>query len=141
INTYDENGNILQPEVAGGYILFTRSLYFNPMDTATASDLYLGFQPFGGNDPIWNFYINDVSARYSVIQYLSGANFQKGNYFSKYQTLTGIQDPITLANNPAAWSYHTELFQPTQVADSQVAPANVVSSTYNGNLIIGWSLS
>src|SRR5690554_5683822 len=142
ITTFNENGGILEPEAgAGGYIFFDRYLHFNPINLVIIGDYYIETDPFGVADPVWNFYISHVSERYSILQTLMGAGFELGNYFSKYQTLTGIEGPVSIENDPANWSYHTELFQPTQSAGSTVAPAYFVASTFNGNLLLGWTLS
>lgn len=138
---YNENGNILEPVVAGGYILFQRLFYFNPINSVIFGDYYSTFDPFGGQDPDWNFYINNVSDRYSFIQTLKGQNFDLGSYFSKFQTITGIQGAVSIANDPGNWSYHTEQFQPTIVANDPIHPANFTASTYNGFLIGGWATS
>ena len=139
---YNENGAILQPEEgAGGYLFFKRLLYFNPSSLVALGDYYFLVDPFTGQGPEWNFYINDVSPRYSVIQTLHGNGFEVGTYFSKFETVTGIDGSLSIANNPAAWSYHTELFQTTQLGDYTIAPAYYIASTYNGNLLTGWETS
>lgn len=142
ITTYDENGEILEPEAgAGGYIFFDRYLFFNPIDSAITYDNYFEVDPFEDQDPTWNFYINNVSNRYSIIQTLIGAGYDQGNYFSKYETLSGIDESISIENNPADWSYHAELFQPTQLAGNELAKAYFTASTFNGYLLIGWTVS
>ncbi len=139
---YDENGNILQPEAgAGGYIFFQRLLYYNPLNLATLGDYYFLVDPFGNQDPTWNFYVNTVSNRYSIIQTLKGNGFDVGNYFSKFETISEIDAAVSIANDPANWSYHTEKFQATLLADNTIAPAYFTASTYNGNLIAGWETS
>lgn len=139
ITTYDENGEILEPESGvGGTIIFERHLYFNQLNTVIASDIYFEVDPFGGAGPTWNFYINDLSNRYSIIQTLRGAGYQQGNYFSKYETITGINASVALQNDPADWSYHEENFQPTQSAGFTIAPAYFAASTFNGDLMLGW---
>ena len=136
---YDENGQNFQSTM-GGYFSFNRSLYFNPGDFVTIADYYFTI-PEPGQDPEWNFYINDVSDRYSVIQTLIGAGFEQGDYFTKFETITGIDESVSIANDPADWSYHTEVFQATQLSDNEFAPAYFLASTFNDNLIVGWSLS
>ncbi len=133
---YDENGVILKADPGNGsYIFFFRSLYFNPMNTAMFGEYYIFVQ-----DADWNFYINNVSSRYSVIETLMGSSFPQGSYFSKFETISGIDGPVSIENNPAAWSYHTEMFQPTQVADDPLAPAYATATTFNGNLLNSWAL-
>lgn len=133
---YDENGGILQADPGNGsYIFFFRSFYFNPMNTVMFGEYYIFVQ-----DADWNFYINNVSSRYSVIETLMGSSFPQGSYFSKFETITGIDGPVSIENNPVAWSYHTEMFQPTQVADDPLAPAYATATTFNGNLLNSWAL-
>lgn len=142
ITTYDENGEVLEPESGvGGSISFDRYLYFNPKDFAVIGDNYSANDPLGGQDPAWNFYISDVSNRYSIIQALIGVGFDQGNYYNKFETLSGIEGPVAVQNDPADWSYHTEMFQPTQLASSTVAPAYFAASTFNGHLLFGWRVS
>ena len=142
ITTYNEDGEVLEPESGlGGSISFDRYLYFNPKDFVVIGDNYSENDPFGGQDPAWNFYISDVSSRYSIIQALIGVGFEQGNYYNKFETLSGIEGPVSVQNNPADWSYHTEMFHPTQLASSTVAPAYLAASTFNGRLLFGWRVS
>jgi hypothetical protein len=142
ITTYDENGNILEPEAGvGGAINFNRFLNFNPIDLVPTYDYYSEVDPFGGADAAWNFYINDVSSRYSIIQTLIGKGYSQGLYFNKYETITGIDEPVSLENDPADWSYHEETFQPTPLGVDGITPAYFAASTLNGNLLIGWAES
>ena len=136
---YDENGEILEPNAGFvGHIFFDRTLYFNPTDLITINDNYFLIDPFGGQDPDWNFYINDVSDRYSIIQTLVGIGYDQGDYFTKFETIAGIEDAVSLANNPTDWSHHSEIFQTSQVGDDDVSKAFFFASTYNGLLISGW---
>ena len=136
---YDENGETFQLG-AGSSIYFNRMFYFNPMDFVTGADFYFSY-PEPGQDPEWNFYINDVTDRYSIIQTLIGAGSEEGDYFTKFETINGITESISISNNPANWSYHTEAFQPTQLSYNEIAPAHFTASTFNENLLIGWATS
>ncbi|MGB3345189.1 MAG: T9SS type A sorting domain-containing protein [Aequorivita sp.] len=137
ITAYDENGDILL-DIEGGSISFQRFFYFNPINKVTTSDFLNEDEPVGGADPDHNFYINDVSSRYSIIQSLKTISISHANYYTKFQTLTGIDNSVSLQNDPTAWSYHEENFQPTKVALSEVFQAHFVASTFNGILLVGW---
>ena len=138
ITAYNENGDLFPAGVLG-YFSFQRSLYYNPTNIITFGD-YFFTSPVDGQEPEWNFYINNVSNRYSFIQTLIGAGFPQGTYFTKFKTVTGINTAISIANNPADWSYHTQKFQRTKVSN-ELAPANFTASTYKGKLLNGWRIS
>ena len=140
ISAFDENGDLLL-DIDGGFITFQRFFYFNPINKVTTSDFLSEDAPVGGADPEHNFYINNLSSRYSIIQFLKTSSISQPNYFTKFQTLTGIDNAVSLQNDPTAWSYHEENFQPSKVALSEVFQAHFVASTFNGNLLVGWMLS
>ena len=138
ITAYNENGELFPAGVLG-YFSFQRSLYYNPTDFVATGDYYFT-NPVDGQEPEWNFYINEVSNRYSFIQTLIGAGFPKGTYFAKFKTITGVDNEVSVANNPADWSYHSQKFQSTKVSNT-FAPANFTASTYKGKLLNGWRSS
>ncbi|MBF8457005.1 T9SS type A sorting domain-containing protein [Kaistella sp. G5-32] len=138
ITGYNENGDLF-PAGVSGYFSFQRSLYFNPTDFVTIGD-YFFTSPVDGQEPEWNFYINNVSNRYSFIQSLIGTGFPEGTYFTKFKTVTGVNNDISIANNPADWSHHTQKFQRTKVGNT-LASANFTASAYKGKLLNGWRSS
>lgn len=148
IITKDENGEILQPGVLNpntghsAIILFDRSLYFNSMSFLALSDAYVEFDAFDiKQSPVWNFYINDVSSRYSIIQSLVGYGYQQGDYFTKYETIVGLDESVSFEINPQDWTYHTEMFQPSQLGVSGVFKGYSTTPTFNGLLISGgWTV-
>ena len=137
ITAYDENGDVIE-DITGGFIIFQRYFYLNPMNKVITNDFLVEDSPTDDEDPEHNFYINDLSNRYSIIQSLGTTSMVHPNYFTKFETITGITGFVSLQNDPAAWSYHEENFQPTQVAGNQVFQAHFVASTFNGNLLVGW---
>lgn len=137
VTAYNENGELFPAGVLG-YFSFQRSLYFNPSDLVVTADY--STSPVEGQEPEWNFFINDVSNRYSFIQTLIGAGFPKGTYFTKFKTITGVSNAVAIANNPAEWSYHSQKFQRTKGGNT-LAPANFTTSTYKGKLLNGWRTS
>ncbi len=114
--TYDENGDILDPGVinpetgAPSFVNFYSTLYLNPVNEPIVlfSFNYTENEPFGG-DPVWNFYINDVSSRYSALQMMIGAGFSDNRYYAlKYNPLNGISESVEIENEPGDWVYHKE---------------------------------
>jgi hypothetical protein len=71
-----------------------------------------------GDEPWWNFYISDVSDRYSFMQNIIGIAYDGGNYFTKYETLTGISGSVALENNPEDWMFHQEKLQPSPLGEA-----------------------
>ena len=138
ITGYNENGQLF-PADELGYFSFQRSLYYNPTDLVAIGDYYFT-TPVSGQEPEWNFYINEVSDRYSFIQSLIGAGFSQGTYFTKFKTITGVNGDVSIANNPADWSHLTQKFQSTKGSNA-LAPANFTASTYKGKLLNGWRSS
>ncbi len=115
--TLDENGNALH----NGYnpdseislnLTFARSFFFNPADLYLSSFTYLNAS--GHNEEAqWNFYINDVSDRYSIGNVFAGLNHSINHYVSKFSNIKGIENSTVLQNDPNNWVYHTESFQPS----------------------------
>ena len=138
VNAYNENGDLF-PSGVGGYFHFQRSLYYNPTDLVATSD-YFSTAPVVGQEPEWNFYINDISDRYTFIQNLIAAGFPQGSYSAKFKTITGVQGAVSIANNPADWSYLTQKFQRTKYSNDYGA-TKFSASTYKGKLIGGWTTS
>lgn len=52
----------------------------------------------------------------------------------------GVNNDVSIANNPAEWSHHTQKFQSTKFSNS-LAPANFTATTYKGKLLNGWQSS
>lgn len=139
----DENGEPLQPGIlnseTGGYsaINYTRINYFLPLNLiiSGATDLY--DTPFGEHGPTWDFYINDVSDRYSFTQNLiAHGNEENNHYFCRYSTITGITESVLLQNDPSDWVFHTEKFQPSLLGmNGEVYPAFLALNSYNGNVL------
>lgn len=136
INAYNENGDLFP---ASGYFFFQRTLYYNPTEYVTIGD-YFFTSTVDGQEPEWNFYINNVSNRYSFIQTLIGGGFPEGSYSAKFKTITGIHGDVSIANNPADWSYLSQKFQRTKVSNDY-GPSKFSASTYKGKLLIGWVTS
>lgn len=148
INTYDENGNPLEPGVydentdSYSLMLFDRTLVFTPANEKISYYGYVYDTPFTG-DPLWNFYINDVSDRYSIIQSVISTGHEGGkNYFSKFYTITGIDESFTMQNNPENFVFHEEKIQPSPLGMSSgnLHPAFYTITTYNGNFMVAWSV-
>lgn len=135
---YNENGELFPSDVLGNFF-FRRFLYYNPTNSVATIDGYFT-SPVVGQEPEWNFYINTVSDRYSFIQTLNASNFPKGTYSAKFKTITGISSAVSIANNPAEWSYHSQKFQSTK-GSNDLAPAHLSASTYKGKLLGGWLAS
>lgn len=149
INIFDQNGNNLEPGVlnsqTGNYseIFFDRFLYFLPLNFDISLHSYIWDTSFYGEDPIWNFYINDVSDRYAVIQSAIGTGYEgNNNYFNKFATLKGITESVILENSQEDWVFHREKFQQSAlgVSSGKVYPAFSTLNTYNGKGKGGWTV-
>lgn len=148
ITTLDENGNVLTPGVANpttgspSTMYFDRSVYFNPVNSSMSGVSFVRNEPFEGEGSAWNFYINDVSDRYTIFQTLVGWGYDQGNYFTKYESLLGVQESVSLENNPDAWTLHTEQFQQSSLgANTDVSFGAITSTLFNQRLLSGWSIS
>lgn len=113
---YDENGNILEPGVTNtetglpSGMGFYKSLYLNPVNSFVFTTFNYTEDTFE-EDSIWDFYINNVSNRYSIIPTLIGVGFGENKYyFSKYNPLNGINTSFTFENEISDWVYHHEEF-------------------------------
>lgn len=147
ITTYDENGDILQPGTVNpttgnpSILLVDNLIYFTPLNGGISGSSYMWDSPFEPEqDPIWNFYINDISDRYAIIQKMIGTGYEQGYYFSKIETLMGVDASVALENNPENWVQHTENFQPSPLGGEGVFKGASTSSTYNETLLNGWTL-
>lgn len=146
IDAYNENGEPLEPGVVNpttgtlSTIFLDRSIIFSSSYRwfvyAYNVSAYL-------EESAWNFYINDVSERYSVAHTMAGTGFeQNSNYFYKFAMLNGISNYVTLVNNPEDWVFHREKFQPSLLSSpEEVYPAFSTAITYDGNFVLGLTFS
>lgn len=123
-NPLDENGEILNPGLINP-ITNIPSLVF--MERLVILETENGNASFGANyslgssfegEPIYNYYINDISSRYDIIGSLVGVEFPNGDYFMKFETLSGINESVELENNLDDWIFHTESFQPSLLGEN-----------------------
>lgn len=119
INGYDENGDLLEPGVPNPELnissgaLFRRTFFFNPTQKGFANQTFIWGSEFA-EVPVWNFYINDVSDRYSIINSLVAIGYEGDNhYFTKFETLEGVVESVSLENDPQDWTLHQEKIQPS----------------------------
>lgn len=145
VNALDEDGEVLQPGIEQpgadfpSEVLFDRVIYFKAGNSGLSSASYIWGVPFEG-DPVWNFNINDVSERYYLIHTFIGSGYEQGNYFTKFETLNGISDDISLSNNQQNWVYHTEKFQPSLLSGGNVAGGFMTTSTIEQTMAGGWTV-
>ncbi|MFA5618785.1 MAG: T9SS type A sorting domain-containing protein [Weeksellaceae bacterium] len=137
----NENGEmplpgILNPDtgtITGGNaeVIADRLFHFNPTNKRISSFGFLwGYRLSEEDDLVWNFYINDVSERYTIAQSIFAVGYEGDNYFSKYPLITGISASIDLENNPEDYVFHQEKFQPSVLGESSEAIYTGLS-TYN----------
>lgn len=119
INGYDENGDLLEPGIpnpdlnSNSGALFRRTFFFNPSQKGFANQTFIWGNEFA-DVPVWNFYINDVSDRYSIINSLIAIGYVgDDHYFTKFETLEGVTASVALANDPQDWTLHHEKIQPS----------------------------
>jgi len=147
INTYDENGEALNPGVynpqteLNSGMVFNRIIHFQPSDLRVMDEAYIWEFPFE-NDPVWNFYINDVSDRYSVSQFFIGyGNEDNINYFNKMPSLTGIAEPAEIQNDPEEYIWHVEKLQPTLLNEGENKfPGFFTWVIFNDFTTNGWTI-
>ena len=150
---YNEAGEPLEPGVydpetgtfTGGNASVTADhyLFFAPVNSSSASYSYIWSDIASqGEEPPWNFYISDISNRYSIIQTIFGNGYEGDNYFSEYETLTGVSGSVNLENNPEDWVFHQEKFQPSPLGEAAgaVYPGFSTLNTWGGNVLSGWTV-
>ncbi len=147
INTYDENGQPLEPGVYNPEIelnsgmIFNRMLHFRPSDLLILNENFIWEFAFD-DEPVWNFYINDVSERYSVLQSFIGyGSLDDVNYFCKLPSLNGINESISIENNPEEYVFHTENFRPGASNTEGVYPGFFTWVSFADYTTIGWGVS
>lgn len=124
---YNEAGELLEPgiisgdftQVIGGSatVLATNHILFTPSDYIVSSFTgNWGFK-FDDHSQPNEFYINNVSERYTVLLERIGLSYSGAFYFTKY-TSTNISGSLTLQNNPDDYILHQEKFQVSPVGES-----------------------
>lgn len=138
-NTFDENGEPLEPGVYNpqtdtySNIFFDRIIRLRDSNYA-ALYLFRTGEPFQA-DPIWNFYMNDVSDRYDIGHTFMGMLFGEDTYYSKFETLSGNSNSVDLTNDPTKWAIHIEKFQPSPLGELEgIYPAYKTVTTHNNAL-------
>jgi len=145
VKIHDENGETLKPGVLNseGNILSSMNLdrffLFLPSNLGVYGYNYLLEEPSEGEGFAWDFYINEVSARYLISNSVFGTGFEGGSYFTKF-ALNGIDASISLENNPDNWVHHKERFQLSPIAEPQEAVVGFATQTMLMNEIDmgGW---
>src|SRR5690606_33494985 len=135
---YDETGELLVSGV--------------PNSSGDASwvskDVTIAFYPFemfpmgwGGFPASRNFYFNEVSDRYGIIQTAIGEGYDDGNYFTKFESIIGVSEDISLENDPADWVQHVEKFQPSVlgIALDTVGSGFSATTIYDGKMLMSLS--
>lgn len=124
-NPIDENGLTLNPGVINpntgnpSFIAIdkTISLITEEVNRQLINSRYYWDTPMS-SEPVWNFYINNVSNRYAFISFLAGIEYPNGDYFTKFETLSGVNESLELKNNPDDWVFHIESFQPSLLGEN-----------------------
>lgn len=151
IKFLDRDGNDLKPgiidngtgEVIGGTanVYATTYLYFEPKDWTPFINYYLWENSNGNVNEFWNFYVSDLSERYSFIHTNVGAGYDGEGYVSKYDIITNINASRTLQNIPSEWVTHENKFQPSVVGAEQGGFYHILSNwdIFKGRGLSGWS--
>ena len=137
---YDESGELLVsgvPNPSGGTSLVSK-------------DVTIAFFPFemfpmswGGFSVGRNFYFNDVSDRYGVIQTAIGEGYENGNYFAKFESIIGVSEDVALENDPAGWVHYVEKFHPSVLGVDldTVGTGFQAATTYDGKLLMSLTMA
>lgn len=149
---FNETGEILEPgiynpeteTIEGGnaHMLFKNIIRFQPDNYSVIDYQYIwDTMQSEGEEPIWNFYINTLSDRYTLIQNVVAMGYEGNSYVSKYNTLSGISGSILREVGPEDWSFHHEFFQASLLGESQGInyPGLMVVSTYENYVDGGWT--
>ncbi len=144
---YDENGELLKPGISeegiGGnsVILASNSIIFNPLD-ALITGFNGGFEYYFDDEGLPNdFYISDVSDRYSFLQSRIAIKYDGGFYLSKYPIISNISNSMMVQNIPDEYVLQKEKFQISPLGESGEGnyPGFNASELWKGALIGGWS--
>lgn len=118
LDIYDEIGTAIKPGIpnpqngAISKVSLDTYHYFNPTNNMFLTKTHASDDPVSG-DNRWNFYINNVSNRYTFIHNAAIRNYKDGYYFSKFPELTTISGDADISNDPNKWASHQEKFEPS----------------------------
>jgi len=140
----DETGNELLPgttnSVSGlaSKVFISRFFYFNPSKTFLNVSMYIQDTSAGSN-PMWNFYINNVSDRYSIYNSFLGAGFEHGTYALKHQPVHGIYENTEITNDISNMVHHVEKMEASKISEN-VYPAFSGITSIDGILATGFTV-
>lgn len=118
LDVYDEAGTAIEPGIPNpqngenSIVSLDSYHYFNPTNTMFLTKIHAIDNPVPG-DNRWNFYINNVSNRYTFIHNAAVRNYKNGYYFSKFPELSNISGNADISNDPSKWVSHQEKFEPS----------------------------
>lgn len=154
MGVYNEEGEILEPgvinmdtgEVTGGNaaeVDLIQSIILDSTDNPIITSLFGWPFMFSENEePMWNFFINDVSERYIFSQVAFASGHEKQHYYTRYNTLNGVSQSVSLENNPENYIFQNEHLQPSPLAEQQenIYMGPSVLYTFKGTFRQSWAI-
>ena len=115
---YDETGTIIEPGIPNSesgvnsrFELESMFIY-NPTNHSFSLKLY-GIDYTVPGEPMWSFFINDFSERFTFIHNAVVRNYKDGYYFLKFQDVSNVSGNVDISNDPSKWAFHQEKFEPS----------------------------
>lgn len=145
----DQGGNELNPGEyyastnAYSQMIFERYFMFVPSQQGLGLSSFMTDNPWGGNEPIWDFFINDVSDRFAAYNSTIASKFEHLNYFVMFDKITQFTESQDLQNSPDEFFYHEQKFQPSILGQNTTKYYGFSTETSLSEdlLIGGWSLT
>ncbi|SMC32683.1 T9SS type A sorting domain-containing protein [Moheibacter sediminis] len=114
---YNEYGEVLSPATNADYAMANNEILINNYPNILISQSSLWFSGTS-EDPVWAYYISDVSDRYTMNFNLFSQASTGIHYFPKYKLLNGISESMTTPNQIDNMVYHEEKpFQSSIIAE------------------------
>lgn len=142
-NFVDEEGDNLRPEPWEDGVkaipAFDQQVFFHPLDISIFVSYGAWFSTTEGEGNLWNFYVNDVSDRYSFIQSFSAVKHDGVFYAMKDDVINVVSGSLMLGNNPGNYVYHREKFQPSPMGEAAGNYLHAIKTmaSWNGSILGG----
>lgn len=116
----DDEGETLRPEPFGSgpraKSAFSQHFIFNPADMVVWNTFSFWVALGGSGDEredSWNFYINDISDRYSFIHFYNAVRHDGLFFASQFESIDGFNNDSSYQNDPEDYIFHQDKFQPS----------------------------
>lgn len=142
----DDEGETLKPEPFGNGVRaipsFTQSFAFNPTDMVIFNSMTFWVSQGSSDAQMWDFYINDVSERYSFFHAYNAVRHDGMFFASQFESANGFDSSASYQNDPNDYIFHQEKFQPSVAGN---AAGNYLKGfktnvSWNGKMVGGFAL-